>query len=457
MALHDEQQATQLDSYCATLRRDPHAPAPTDLDAELAGLARQLARQAAPEPSGATLVAIQRRVMGGTVAAGAAMSPNAALRRWPEPPSARSRTMAPARPPARPPLPARVQVGGVLAFLLLAAAFIGALALLLPGSRERPPTVPGMAVAANSPVASRPVFPAPLGVVECLPAAPTPTIRPGGAAYTATAGAVRAAQPTAQPSAVPTPPVGSVSLAEARTAVRAFIGEPDAVLTGEYDPGIPSLRRPQYLLKRHIVGSKTLDTFTVDAASGEVFGVSMPSNDTPCAPKQPIDGAEGLARAEAFARSHYPNFDRLASRSSQISTEAPFILASMSWQLRAVDSGAWLPTGVGVQVSLATGRIIQYSRFHHEYTGPTMPQLSMEQARELALAEARKDPRLVGATVEETILFVHAPGQAYIRAERESRLVWRIRLSNPPPGQDPRNVFFVDASTGEVLRGEAGG
>lgn len=237
MTSADAMQATLLDDYCAALHRDPQAPSPALLDADLAALARRLVRQASPEPGEEVLAAIRRRVIGD--APMAPMAPTGrALPRSPLDPFAPLTTLPRIPSPSRRPA-TFTRSGGGLAFLIL-AAFVGVLALVLPRLGAGTPGGLG-GVVSSPPATSGAVAPARGGAGQRVAAPPTRTQSAVGVAYTATAGAKPAATAPQPPSAAPTPPADVITLAEARAAVRAFLGEPDAAFTGEYSAGNASL------------------------------------------------------------------------------------------------------------------------------------------------------------------------------------------------------------------------
>ncbi|HEU4792372.1 MAG TPA: PepSY domain-containing protein, partial [Nitrolancea sp.] len=113
------------------------------------------------------------------------------------------------------------------------------------------------------------------------------------------------------------------------------------------------------------------------------------------------------------------------------------------WQLRSPDSGAWLPTFVWVGVDLETGQVTRYFARRTDYRGPTAPKIDREQAVQIALAEAHKDPDLAHAIAGQVELSAGS-------VSGQDGVTWNVSLDNVPTHSLVRH-FSVDAITGEIL------
>lgn len=240
---------------------------------------------------------------------------------------------------------------------------------------------------------------------------------------------------------------GLLTLEEAKARVRAFLGEPQAVIEGRFQetpiltPGVESLKR--FFLSRQVAGVTEPDTFTVDATTGEVIEATIVSNTPLGAPRKPVSEAEAEAIAVEFARTRFAGFSHLTATDARTDELDGFPgpdIYRATWNVVAADSGAIMPTSVRVGVDLRTGRVTDYQSWRFEYQGPTMTTVSREQATQAALAEASNDARLANASVRQTRLAVSATPKGYW-------LAWIVLVE----GAERNDSFTIDALTGEVL------
>lgn len=261
---------------------------------------------------------------------------------------------------------------------------------------------------------------------------------------------------------VTTPPVSPVvvapgrpvTLEEAKEQVRAFLEDPDAILTGEATDefnliGGQSVRvGTDYIIKRQMDGVRYPDQFTVDGDSGEITEATLPSATSDTAAKQPVSETQANLIATKFAQTHFDKFDQLSAHEDgqgigAVGAHGQDRTHQFRWELRSPDTGAWLPTFVSVGVDLETGQVTSYFAHRTDYRGPTTPKIDREQAVQIALAEAHKDPELAGAKA----------GQVELQAgpvEGQDRVIWFVGLDNVSEHALVRH-FFVDAITGEIL------
>lgn len=243
------------------------------------------------------------------------------------------------------------------------------------------------------------------------------------------------------------PPGGLLTLDDAKARVRAFLGEPQAVIEGRFQetpvltPGVESLKR--FLMSRQVAGVAEADTFIVDATTGEVTEATIVSNTPLGAPNKPVTEPEARGIAADFARAHFADFSHLTAtdaRTDELDGSPGPDIYRATWNVVAADSGAIMPTFVRVGVDLRTGRVTDYQSWRFDYQGPTMPTVSREQATQAALAEASNDARLANASVRQTRLAVSATPKGYW-------LAWIVLVA----GAERNDSFTVDALTGEVL------
>lgn len=254
-----------------------------------------------------------------------------------------------------------------------------------------------------------------------------------------------------------------VTLDGAKARVQKFLGERDLVLQGWFvDHGAPQVAAgsedskskgrlivdmKEFVVQRQVTNVRYPDEFNVDAKTGEVRQANLVSNTLLGAPRRPVTEATAKAVAEEFARTRYADFGKLTvkeeGRLGQAAGGDPVF--SVRWGQRAADSEAWLPAFVWVDVDLETGRVVHYSSGRGEYDGPTTPQVSRERAVEIALAEARRDPRTAGATV----------GPVELRAGNgpagQPELNWVVLLEGVPKESLARRHILVDAISGSIL------
>ncbi|CCF85137.1 PepSY domain-containing protein [Nitrolancea hollandica] len=253
---------------------------------------------------------------------------------------------------------------------------------------------------------------------------------------------------------VVTAPGRPVTLEEAKNQVRAFLEAPDAILTGEASPsyniigGQPVRVGTYYIIKRQMDGVRDPDQFTVDGDSGEIIAAHLPSATSDNMPKQPVSEAQANLIVTKFAQTRFYQFAHLTVHDEdhlggRVGTKGQDRVYQVRWQLRSPESGAWLPTFVWVGVDLETGKVTSYIARRTDYRGPTAPKVNREQAIQIALTEAHKDPDLAGAKVGEVRLEADT-------VEGKDHVTWFISLDNVPEHALVRH-FSVDAITGEIV------
>jgi hypothetical protein len=315
----------------------------------------------------------------------------------------------------------------IAAAIVVLALFAGMLAALLDvnGSRDRPSVggqVPTLAAPQpTTPAVNSLVLSSPMPITNATPINGAPLMTP--------------------------PPLSNhpLTLEEAEDRVRAFLGEPDAELSGGLSVPDTNPTLATYEITREIGLHNYQDEFSVDPTTGELREADLPSQTSLMQPTKPVSESEAHAIAETFARQHFVGFGSLTLHDEQSLDVAAGgdTVHAITWQKQATDSGAWLPQWVRVGVDLKTGRVSSYFSVRYDYHGPNVPTISQDQAIAAALTEAKKDPEIAGATAGKVELAVGAFDGTY-------RLAWTIQLDGIPQGADIRQ-FYVDALSGEVL------
>ncbi|MPZ13823.1 MAG: hypothetical protein GEU73_05265 [Chloroflexi bacterium] len=266
------------------------------------------------------------------------------------------------------------------------------------------------------------------------------------------------------------PPVltGPVELDGAMAAVRAFVGDPTAALDEYWEkypiqtafrtrspwpraPRSGGPYPPSFYIQRTAPGVRYADKFVVDQASGEVVEANLVSSTRLGAPRRPVGETEATAAAEAFARRHFAGFEELAlfgSGAFRTGVAGGDRVYEVRWQRRATDSGAWLPTYVWLGADLETGRVVLYNAVREEFDGSTIPDISREEALEIARSEL-EHPDLNGARTGDPELAAWY-GTPLGERGRTSRLAWSIPLVGAPDGVFGDRVD-IDAHSGAVL------
>jgi hypothetical protein len=250
------------------------------------------------------------------------------------------------------------------------------------------------------------------------------------------------------------PPVaGLLSLDEAAARVRAFLGQPDARFSAKYVPvsyGYGGTTPAYYIVSLRELradGTIAADVFNVDTRSGLVDSASFSGWATAPALTQPLDSEAARVRAEDYARAHFPDFGTLTFAGISTQRGVPqngideeFLVAQ--WDFHDPGSGAVLPTSVQVRVSPRSGQIVGYSARQDDYRGPTVPQITREEAearaREAQLARGFRDVPASGSALYGLMPYSLNANQA------APVLVWAVQF----PGYVP---VYVDALIGEVI------
>jgi len=246
---------------------------------------------------------------------------------------------------------------------------------------------------------------------------------------------------------------GLLTLDAAAARARAFLGEPDARFGGMFGILPFGTVGPDhyYVVELSLLspdGAPTRQFFQVDALTGMVLEAHFPDRGAAPALAQPLGDEEARGLAADYARAHFPAFGTLtygAMLTNQTGDpqynvgEAVFVA---SWQLLASESGAYLPTRVQVAISPRSGQIVGYSARQDDYTGPTAPRITREEAearaREAQLARGFRDVPATGAALYAMMPYSLNAHQA------EGVLVWAVQF----PGYVP---VYIDALTGEVV------
>lgn len=335
-------------------------------------------------------------------------------------------------------------LNGALAVALVAiVALVGGLALrgMNGGTGSAPPaTVAFLPAAVCSMAASG--------------AAPSPTSGRGNVQLTAVAAATRAAQPPAvREDRCTMPTSGLLTLEAAAIRLRAFLGQPEAQFAASYIPvysGFSDTTPAYYTVGlRELLpdGTTRQDLFNIDARTGLVSGANFFGWATAPALAQPLDSEAARARAEDYARAHFPDFGTLIFAGIRTQRGVPqngideeFLVAR--WDVHDPVSGAVLPTNVQVTVSPRSGQIVGYSARQDTYGGPTVPQIMREEAegraREAQLARGFLDVPASGSAL------YGLPAYSLNANQAGPVLVWAVQF----PGYVP---VYVDALTGAII------
>jgi hypothetical protein len=422
------------------------------LDPALVETVRRLrALDSMPAPDAAFKAALRQRLVG---AGERQISPASAVAYTPDSAAAAiSRELAQARA-SRPFLAWRSRhVAELLAVAAVLIMLVGAVALVARGGDSSAPAVgaasPSVAPTAGaSAVASAPATPQATAPI----AGPTivhDSTPPSSTAY-------------ATASAVPTADGVLLSEDEAASSARAFLDAPGAVLTNEFIDQPAWQQRFRFYCD--VPGAAYPDELEIDADTGEVVAGILHSHASHVLDTAPVAQAEARAIAATFASAKFADFDTLTlhdenSVSTAAAADGGDMLYSVIWQLRAPDSGAWLPTFVRVGVDLVTGAVYSYDAMRTTYDGPTVPVVTQQQAVDAALVEAHRDERMADIQVASVTLFagvypsaLSEPDQRGLRTVLATtvHLVWQVQFANVPDDVKRRS-FDVDAITGEVL------
>ncbi len=272
----------------------------------------------------------------------------------------------------------------------------------------------------------------------------------------------------ATPSSTPTVTT-HVSLADAIQRVRNFLAEPNATLSGKLvDPADPhqlntvgGLPRPDaklFIISRQGQSQDSGDIFVVDADTGEVLEAVMPRRaGDPLATDQ-MRASDAIVVAQKFARAHFVGFDQLSQVADDrlapdvhyligISDQAPgSAMHIFRWRERDAKTGTWLPSFVTVAVDANSGQVVLYVARQADYRGPTTAATDRDQAIQIALNEARTEPKNANATVTRAAL-------ATVLNNGQDSLVWTVELSGTvvsPIWPGRLQAVTIDAATGRI-------
>lgn len=272
---------------------------------------------------------------------------------------------------------------------------------------------------------------------------------------------------TASSSSTPTVTT-KVTLTNAMQRVRNFLAEPNAKLSGQLvypaDPhelktigGIPRPDAKLFIISRQGQNGNSGDVFVVDADTGDVLKAVMPSRRDPDAAEQ-MRASEAIVVAKQFARAHFVGFDQLSQvADDRLAPDAnylmglpdqPFSSATQifRWRERDAKTGTWLPSFVTVGVDANSRQVVLYVARQADYRGPTTAATDRDQAIQIALNEARKEPKNANATVSRAEL-------ATVLNNGQDSLVWTVELSGTvvsPVWSGRLQAITIDAATGRI-------
>ncbi len=334
-------------------------------------------------------------------------------------------------------------LNGALAVALVAiVALVGGLALrgMGAGPRGLSPATPTIAAVACAPTTAS--------------AAPTPTFGSGIAQMTAVAIAARATQlPAAGGDPCSPPAAGLLTLEAAAARMRTFLGQPQAHFFAWYDAVLPVYGEGmplKYIVKLRRVasdGTLALDTLYIDARTGLVGHATFPARAKEPPLAQPLMEEAARARAEAYARTRFPQFATLTFTGVTTQLGGPQFdvnedLFVVTWAQRTTDSGAMLPVTVRVVISPQNGQVLDYIANQQIYVGPTVPEIARGEAEVIARDAMRAKS---GRDMTPTDVTLDCKMPYSINAEQTGPvLVWSVRFLGYPP-------VYIDALTGAVI------
>ncbi|MCC6727712.1 MAG: hypothetical protein IT208_00060 [Chthonomonadales bacterium] len=189
-------------------------------------------------------------------------------------------------------------------------------------------------------------------------------------------------------------------------------------------------------------------TYSVRATDGAVMSADFPcpdDYDAGLSPTLTLEQAQAIA--ERFLLEHYPPF------AQGVWQRLPEYMIRNDWQY----GFAWYPVlnaygvlgpfDVRVEVDGVTGQVRRFLRPRERITGPTVPQVTMEQARQVAVLHCCYDPALVPFT-EVRLELIEDKGST-------QTLKWTF-WQQPDLPDDPwfRCAISVNAVTGEFWQHE---
>ncbi|CCF83219.1 PepSY domain-containing protein [Nitrolancea hollandica] len=268
------------------------------------------------------------------------------------------------------------------------------------------------------------------------------------------------------------PPVATrVMLEQATEQVRGFLGEPNTDLKGKlidtatadseeniFFPPRPNAKL--WVLTHKWKNGENPDTFIVDADSGDILKVVIPSRASDDLSQQPISDSDAMAIAEEFARAHFAGFDQLTKVDNDpVAAGVQYLLGPYDpkvtsppvmfhWQLRSTDSDVSLPTFVSVGIDSKNGNVIRYvARPADGQPEAAEPLVNRERAIQIALSEAGKEPQNIGVSVSKIELKTLPSNNG------ENQLYWSVDLTGTAPanpGAGRVSGYEIDARTGEI-------
>jgi hypothetical protein len=187
--------------------------------------------------------------------------------------------------------------------------------------------------------------------------------------------------------------------------------------------------------------------YEINVQTGEVVGyylLGQPSQNVK------IDLPAARQIAHDFAATHYPKFKELGNEPHRVvlidrGSEKNYFLR---WVRVDPTSGAFLPQEVSIWVNPETGQVINYLSRDIVVTVSTQPEISRDQAVEIAKAQAKylENMELINAVLFVSTVPVNNP-------KGEQALLWNVTIKGKPDatGYTPGLSIYIDAQTGKVV------
>lgn len=230
----------------------------------------------------------------------------------------------------------------------------------------------------------------------------------------------------------------TVTAEQAVEAVRQFCGdanltvsvvafrvdEPDLVPGGYYD--------------LEAQGNPWTGSYEVRATDGRVIEMML---DDPEPDVATLTRDQAQASAEQFLRQHYQRFDQCKwfVWPAKYGNNGPVF--DFAWSEVLNQYGVLAPHEVKINVNGVTGRVTLYFEPSNKITGPTVPQITRDQAIKIASPYAICDP----AAVPFSEIYLQLSGSG-----EDQSLVWMLMQFPDPEQGDLDFGVYVDAITGEM-------
>jgi len=237
---------------------------------------------------------------------------------------------------------------------------------------------------------------------------------------------------------------GSITPEQAIEAVRQFCGNPNLPVTVEgFHDAEPAIPGGYYNLRAQDDPWRGL--YQVRAADGRVIEMLQDYSEPVDPPT--ITPEQAQAIAEQFVRQHYPSFDQGQWYLWPAKYRRQGPLFDFSWSQVLNQYGTLAPYELVVTVHGTTERVVDYHEPWDELNAPTVPQITREQAIQIATPLALYDPNVV--PFSEIYLQIWDDGTGV------QWLVWSL-LQFPEPADEMWHYGVdIDAVTGQFLLYEA--